>query len=462
MKSGLLHAEGTPTTILTDDQIATTLTSILTQLGNRKKVMVVPPDFTRFHSKGGILTKAAYRHYGDSIKDIMPALGTHAPMTDHQLEEMFDAGSLIPKSLFRVHDWRNDVVKIGEVPASMVKEASKGAVNETWPAQLNRLVWEGKHDMVLSIGQVVPHEVMGMANHSKNLLVGVGGADAINFSHFIGACYGMENMMGRADTPLRMILNYASEHFLKEIPVLYALTVRGRDDVTGDLVTRGLFVGDGIECFNQASKLSLQVNFELLNAPISRAVVYLDPSEYHSTWLGNKSIYRTRMAMADNGLLTVLAPGVNTFGEDASIDLLIRKFGYRTTPEVMQYVKDNIDLMKNLSAAAHLIHGTTEGRFNVTYCTGGLTKEEVESVGYNFGNIEEAMKRYDVTKLKDGWNTDIVTGEKFFYVSNPAVGLWAYRGRFEEQLDAHASSSSSSSSSTTDDNAQPEAKRQKT
>ena len=62
---------------------------------------------------------------------------------------------------------------------------------------------------------------------------------------------------------------------------------------------------------------------------------------------------------------------------------------------------------------------------------GGLTKEEVESVGYDYGDIDQAMKRYDVTKLKDGWNIDIVTGDKYFYVSNPAVGLWAYRGRFE-------------------------------
>jgi uncharacterized membrane protein YgcG len=226
-------------------------------------------------------------------------------------------------------------------------------------------------------------------------------------------------------------LNYAADHFLNKLPILYVLTVRGRNAATGQLVTRGLFIGTGIQCFNEASKLSLQVNFELLDAPLKKVVVYLDPNEYHSTWLGNKSIYRTRMAMADNGHLIILAPGVKTFGEDPSIDLLIRKFGYRTTPEVMQYVKDNLDLLKNLSAAAHLIHGTTEGRFHVQYCTGGLSKAEIESVGYDYGEIEAAMKRYDVQTLKDGWNTDTITGESFFYVSNPALGLWAFRGRFE-------------------------------
>ena len=270
-----------------------------------------------------MLTQAAFRHYGaEAVPDIMPALGTHAPMTDAQLAEMFDAGGVIPKDRFRVHDWRNDVIKIGEVSAEMVSDASGGHMREPWPVQLNKLVWEGGHDMILSIGQVVPHEVMGMANHSKNLFVGVGGADAINFSHFIGACYGMERMMGRSDAPLRCLLNHAAERFLKDLPVVYALTVRGRDAASGKLVTRGLFVGTGLTCFEKAAALSREVNFELLKEPIRRAVVFLDPNEYHSTWLGNKSIYRTRMAMADGGHLLVLAPGVKAFGGTSGSTLL--------------------------------------------------------------------------------------------------------------------------------------------
>ena len=431
MSSTLLHAEGSPDAVLSDEHISSRLADVLSKLGQRKKVMIVPPDFTRFHSKGGVLTQAAFRHYGrDVVTDIMPALGTHAPMTDRQMVEMFDAGGLIPEDVFRVHDWRNDVVKIGEVSAEMVRSASGGHMNEPWPVQLNKLVWEGGHDMILSIGQVVPHEVMGMANHSKNLFIGVGGADAINFSHFIGACYGMERMMGRSDAPLRMLLNHAADEFLRDLPVVYALTVRGRDVTSGNLVTRGLFVGTGIECFEKAADLSQKVNFELLDEPLNRAVVYLDPDEYHSTWLGNKSIYRTRMAMADGGHLIVLAPGVKKFGEDESIDVLIRKFGYRSTPEIMQFVKDNIDLMRNLSAAAHLIHGTSEGRFRVTYCPSGLTRQEIESVGYDYDDIEKMLGKYDVATLRDGWNVDKETGEKYFYVSNPATGLWAYEGRF--------------------------------
>ena len=293
----------------------------------------------------------------------------------------------MPKGLFRVHDWRNDVVTIGHVPAEFVAEATEGIYRKPWPAQLNRLVWEGGHDLILSIGQVVPHEVIGMANYNKNLFVGTGGQAGINESHFIGAAYGMERMMGRADTPLRRILNYAQDHFCRHLPLVFVLTVIGpRDD--GSLAVRGLFIGDDVECFERAAALSVQVNFTILDEPPQKVVVYLDPEEFHSTWLGNKAIYRTRMAIADAGELVVLAPGVATFGEDPEIDRMIRKYGYRTTPEIMRFVEQTDDLPKNLSAAAHLIHGSSEERFTITYCPGKLSREEIESVGYRYAELQ--------------------------------------------------------------------------
>jgi len=422
----ILFEAGGADAVITDDELQNMLQAFLKKIGDRKKVMIIPPDFTRFHSKAGVLTQAAYKHYQQAVTDVMPALGTHAPVTDEQRVKMFGE---IPEGLFRVHDWRNDVVKIGEVPAKLVETASDGTLHEPWPAQVNKLLWTGGHDLVLSIGQVVPHEVLGMANYNKNIFVGVGGAEAINFSHFIGAVYGMERMMGRADNPLRRILNYASKHFLSHIPLVYVLTVVGLTP-EGKLATRGLFIGDDDDVFYKAAKLSLEVNFTLLKQPIAKAVVYMNPDEYHSTWLGNKSIYRTRMALADKGELIVLAPGVKQFGEDKRIDELIRKFGYRTTPEIMKHLESSRDLMRNLSAAAHLIHGTSEKRFSITYCPGHLTQKEIESVGYEYGDLAEMTKRYDPKKLKEGYNT-MPDGEKVFYISNPAVGLWAYEQRFK-------------------------------
>jgi nickel-dependent lactate racemase len=289
---------------------------------------------------------------------------------------------------------------------------------------------EGNYDLILSIGQVVPHEVIGMANYNKNIFVGTGGPEGINKSHFLGAVYGMERIMGRANTPVRQVLNYASDHFARQMPIVYVQTVvaQGRD---GKLKVRGLFIGDDVECFNLAAELSLKVNFEMLDAPLKKVVVYLDPSEFKSTWLGNKSVYRTRMAIADGGELIVLAPGLKEFGEDKQIDALIRKYGYVHTPDVLQYVKENEDLKNNLSAAAHLIHGTSEGRFSITYCPGYLSRQEIESVKFNYADPGQMMNRYDPKKLSDGFNTTS-DGEKIFFISNPALGLWTYKKRFEE------------------------------
>jgi hypothetical protein len=274
---------------------------------------------------------------------------------------------------------------------------------------------------------VVPHEVIGMASHAKNVLIGTGGADGIGRSHYLGAVYGMERIMGRADTPVRRVINCAAERFLRRLPLIYILTVRGKDEA-GRLVTRGLFIGDDIECFSRAAELSLKVNFIMLDRQIRKAVVYLDPGEFKSTWIGNKAIYRTRMALADGAELTVLAPGVKEFGEDAEIDRLIRKYGYAGTPAVLDFVRDNADLAGNLGAAAHLIHGSSEGRFTITYCPGHLSRKEMESVNFRYGDLSETMKKYDPSKLRDGYN--VVDGEEVFFVSNPALGLWAHRSRF--------------------------------
>jgi len=423
---------GSPTASLSHDDLREGLYTALTLLGKKKKILAIPPDFTRFPSRAGELTRYAWNFYGDKLTDILPALGTHSAMTDPQIAEMFGD---VPKELFRVHDWRNDVVTLGEVPAEYVREVSGNAVDFAWPAQVNKLLVEGGFDLILSIGQVVPHEVVGMANHNKNVFVGTGGAEGINKSHFIGAAFGMEKMMGRPKTPVRKIFDYASHNFARQLPILYILTVVGMDKEDGSLKVRGLYVGDDKEVFKAAAALSLEVNFTMLDHPMKKVVVYLDPTEFKSTWLGNKSVYRTRMAIADGGELIVLAPALKEFGEDSEIDRLIRKYGYFGTPQTLKAVRENEELKNNLSAAAHLIHGSSEGRFSITYCPGNekenLTQQEIENVGFKYGNLAEMTQKYDHANLKDGWNKS-ADGEEFYYISNPAIGLWAVRERFKD------------------------------
>ena len=423
----LYYARGSKTDIITPQEVKEILNKVFDGMGVKNRVLALPPDHTRLNSFAGPITEMIYGYFGDKLTDIMPALGTHAPMTDEQLDMMFGS---IPHSLFRIHDWRNDVVTIGEVPKEYVEEISEGKLSFSWPAQVNKLLLDKSFDLILSIGQVVPHEVIGMANYNKNIFVGTGGNEGINKSHYLGAIYGMERIMGRAKTPVRSILEYASTHFAQELPIVYIQTVLSKGD-DGEMKLRGLFIGDDFECFQKAAELSLETNFIMVDKPIKKCIVYLDPKEFASTWLGNKSVYRTRMALADGAELIVLAPALKEFGEDKTIDRLIRKYGYANTPTILKAVEENADIQENLGAAAHLIHGSSEGRFSITYCPGDhISKEEIESVNYGYAPYAEMMEKYNVNQLKDGWNT--VNGEEIFYISNPALGLWAYPDRFKD------------------------------
>jgi nickel-dependent lactate racemase len=399
----------------------------LESLHGARRVVALPPDITRVHSRAGAITDLVHARLGKRLAAVLPALGTHAPMTDAEIASMYPRTL---RNLFRVHDWRKDPAEMDRIQADFIREVSGGVVDYDYPVQANRSLLDGSYDAIVSIGQVVPHEVVGMANHAKNIFVGTGGKEAIDKSHFLGAAYGMERMMGRADTPVRRLLDRALEVASPKLPpILWILTVMGPDG-RGGLAMRGFFAGNDGECFRKAAELSAEVNIDKLDSGIDKAVVWLDPSEYRSTWLGNKAIYRTRMAMADAGELVVMAPGLVHFGEDAGIDALIRKYGYRSSVEIRELVRRNQDLEENLSAAAHLIHGSSEGRFKVTYAPGpGLSRAEIQSVGYGWAPLDETLRRYDPSKLSLGWNT-LADGEKIFFVPNPALGLWTTKERF--------------------------------
>ncbi len=396
-----------------------------------KRVLLLPPDITRLNSDAGPITDILYRLLSPAAHvDIMPTLGTHVPMTDEELRRMF--GPNIPLERFLVHEWRTGLDYLGDVPGELVREWSEGALDYSIRIEIDKAVTQGGYDLILSIGQIVPHEVVGMANYTKNICVGAGGQDTINKSHFLGAVYGMERMMGRIDTPVRRVYNYGCDTFLADAPIVYILTVMAKNAESGRMDMKGLFIGDDMETFTQGAKLSQKVNLDLLDEPLKKVVVFLDPEEFRTTWLGNKAVYRTRMAMADDGELIVLAPGLREFGEDKEIDKLIRKYGYRGTPATLDAVKNNDDIRANLSAAAHLIHGSSEGRFKIIYCPGPqVSLDEVRSVGFEAADLDEMTKRYDPAKLQDGFNT-LPDGEEVFYISNPALGLWGLKSLFAD------------------------------
>ena len=395
-----------------------------------KKALILPPDFTRYHSGAGYITNVYYHalmERGAEV-DILPALGTHEPVSDEQLDIMFGD---IPHDRFIAHDWRNDVVKLGEVPADYVSEITEGLWTEAVSVEINRRVMDESYDLIISPGQVVPHEVIGMSNHAKNLFVGAGGSDMINKSHMIGAVYGMERMMGKDYTPVRKLFDYGLEHFLKERPILFVLTVTTAPG--GEILTHGIFIGEGRECLTEAVKLAQEKNIDFVPHGLKKCVVYLDPQEFRSTWLGNKAVYRTRMAMADGGELIILAPGVEKFGEDPTNDRVIRKYGYRGRLKTLEEFRkpENEDLRENMGVAAHLIHGSSDGRFSVTYAVKNISRTEIEDAGFRSAEYDEMAAKYDPKKLSYGYNT--VDGEEIYFIPNPALGLWIDRERFEAQ-----------------------------
>lgn len=400
--------------------------AIADDIGSLKKVLLVPPDMTRMHSGAGMIAAMYYAMLKDSCQvDILPALGTHDPMTDEEINAFF--GEDIPRDRFIVHNWRTDVVKIGEIPGEYVAEVSEGLINTPISVELNKRIVDGTYDRIISIGQVVPHEVVGMANYNKNLLVGCGGPDIINQSHMLGAVYGMERIMGKDHSPVRKVFDFAEKHFLAHIPLTYVLTVTTEND--GEVRIHGLFIGRNRDLFEQAVALSQQKNLTYVAEPIKKIVVNLDETEFKSTWLGNKAIYRTRMAIADAGDLIILAPGVAKFGEDKENDRLIRKYGYVGRERILKLSQHDQDLQANRSVAAHLIHGSSDGRFTITYAVKKLTQSEVENAGFAYVDYDSAVGKYDPKTLKNGFNL-LEDGEVVFYISNPALGLWVCRDHF--------------------------------
>lgn len=411
---------------LDDGEIFAALSQSL-EAYNPHRVLIIPPDFTRFHSNAGKITSWYYKTLTErNVEvDILPALGTHVPVSESQWNAMFEG---IPYEKMLVHDWRHDVVKLGEVPASYLSEITEGLWNDPVSVEVNRRIMDESYDLIISPGQVVPHEVIGMSNHAKNLFVGVGGSDMINKSHMVGAVYGMERMMGRDHTPVRKLFDYGMEHFLKDRPILFVLTVTTAPG--GQIRTHGLFIGEGRDCLTEAVKLAQEKNIDFVEHGLRKCVVYLDPSEFRSTWLGNKAVYRTRMAMADGGELIILAPGVEQFGEDRQVDQLIRKYGYRGRIATLEAFKkpENGDLRENMGAAAHLIHGSSDGRFKITYAVKEISQAEIENAGFCPASYDETVRKYDPAVLHYGYNT--VGNEEIYFIPNPALGLWINRETF--------------------------------
>lgn len=387
-----------------------------------KRVLLLPPDLTRAHSGAGWITEYFYNQLDAEGADVhvIPTLGQHVPHTPEDNDWMFGS---IPHDKIHAHDWKDGVVNVGTVPAEFVKEKTGGVVDWEMPVDLNTMLIEEPWDLIINVGHVVPHEVLGFANHNKNYFIGLGGKRLLGASHMASAAYGIENNLGNTLTPVREAFNYAEDNFLQDLPDVYFQVVMDYDD-EGELQHTGVYVGDDLQTYFDAAEASKAQNITTFEEPLKKVVAVMQADEFRATWVANKAIYRTRMAIADGGELVVIAPGVERFGEQPEVDELIRKYGYLSQKEVLDLFETQEDMQDIPHGTAHLVHGSSEGRFTITYAPGDLTKEEIESVGYQYMDVEEAQRRYDPEVMKDGWNT-MEDGEEVFYISTPSAGLWA-------------------------------------
>ncbi len=402
-----------------------------------KRVLLLPPDITRAHSGAGRLTELLYQHFcREADVHVIPTLGQHIPHTPEQNRRMFGS---IPNERIHVHDWRGGCVKLGEVPADFVSEVSGGAADWPIPVVLNRMLMEGRWDIIINVGHVVPHEVLGFANHNKNYFIGLAGKEMICAAHMAAACYGIENNLGTLVTPVRACFNKAEEDFLGGLPDLYVQIVMGRN-AEDELVHIGLYVGDDLETYLEAASQSRDQNITILDKPLSKVVCVVQADEFTSTWVANKAIYRTRMAIADGGELIIIAPGLERFGEQPEVDAIICKYGYVGTERVMEHYRRQPELQDFAHATAHLIHGSSEGRFNITYAPGHMCHRMIERVGFRYANLNTTLAKYPPEQLREGMNK-MPDGEQVFFIPTPSAGLWATRDRLTERrpsdLDRH-------------------------
>ena len=386
----------------------------------------------------------------------MPALGT--AIQPAQIAKMYPT---IPPALFREHDWRDGTVAVGTVPAADVRELTGGAINRPWTATLNALVARGGHDLVLSMGQVVPHEALGMANYTKNLFIGVAGAETINFTHHIMAVYGVENVMGRASNPGRALFDRAFDAFCPELPALFAMTVVGTKP-DGARVTRGFYVGDTSESF-KAARLSLEVNFTMVDEPHAKAVP-ARRAKYAFTWTANKAIYRTRPG-ADGGELVARArrelrrardarpadrkceratsarasarargpkpdPDARDDAPPPPPPNFARRHGYRSSAETMSLLETDPSSRKT-SSPPRTRSGKSEGRFKITLSVeaGGGLSADIEKANFEWGDVDALQQRYDPAKLTPGATCSPTAGACFLVPQPLPAGLWASKSR---------------------------------
>ena len=359
--------------LVTESQVAELIaTSCPVDDYRGRKILLIIPDGTRT-APIGMMFKALAAQLGGvtSAFDILIALGTHPPMSEEAICQRLEISAAERASLYgRVrffnHEWDNPAAlrTLGVIPSEEIRTLSGGLFAMDVPVTVNARVLD--YDEVIIVGPVFPHEVVGMSGGNKYLFPGVGGAEILNFFHWLGAVVTNMGIIGNPNTPVRAVVDRAGA--MVSVPKkCFALVAKGTGAV-------GVFVGTPEAAWARAAELSAQHHIVWKDRSFHTILSCASPM-YDELWVGAKAMYKLEPVLADGGELIIYAPHLH----EVSVvhGKFIRQVGYHCR----DYFLKQWDRFQHLpwGTLAHCTHvfggGTYENgvetpRARVTLATG--------------------------------------------------------------------------------------------
>jgi nickel-dependent lactate racemase len=348
---------GSPESDLSADDLARIVRDALAQIGPRDRVLAIVPDKTRDDNTDVLFPFASSFLHEKNVAcfDALVAQGTHVPMSADEKRAKLGIGNA--DNIFD-HNWSaaDDLATIGELSADRVKEITGGIYSNAIPLRINKLLATGNYDFILIFGATVPHEVAGFAGGAKYFFPGVAGPELTHATHWLGALAGIENTIGRVETPTRHLIEAAADFI--DANVICFTTVVARDE-NDRLRTHALFAGDYRDSLRRAAEVSKAVHIKYTGREFRRVVALLD-EHYDELWVGGKASYKLGGIIENGGELIIYAPQLKCLSETHGA--LIEKYGYGVIERMQELVAESGELEENLCVAAHLAHVAYAGR----------------------------------------------------------------------------------------------------
>ena len=354
---------GSPDADLSAEELRRIVEDAIVRIGPGARVLAIVPDKTRDDNTDILFPFATEFLKSKAVEklDVLIAQGTHISMTaaEKQAKIGFGDGEKI-SDLGRVydHNWssRDALVQIGELGVEQVKAITNGLYEKPIALTINKLLAPGNYDHVLIFGATVPHEVAGFAGAAKYFFPGVAGPELTHATHWLGALAGIENTIGRIETPTRHLIEAAADFVDAQVIAFTTVVTRGDDD---RLRTHGLFAGDFRASLRAGAEISKVVHIKYTGRKYSRVVALLD-EHYDELWVGGKASYKLGGIIKDGGELIIYAPQMRCISETHGE--IIERYGYAAIEKMQELVAESGELEENLCVAAHLAHVAYAGR----------------------------------------------------------------------------------------------------